>query len=866
MYITGNPPDWQCRIAISPSLSRVLLRLDQRRVSLRVRVGARHVDISPATVRDKVDETSNIVGLTVPENSHVLGITDFTNEVVSEVIVNKGASAPGALLPMEDYQDVKKFFERPRLIASYVASTTRNSIASGDYTNPITFWWPLTAQNRLNGVLGYRCTVKFTLTAAFTPFQQGLVALAHQYGASTGNPYFIARDRFPPLVTNLPHARMNFADETMCEITVPYMSAYDYFELANTTTGGGDQTQDVYGRISVNQILPYTTLAGSSVPTMRLYVSLHDMELFGAVPVTFSSVLPQSGVSDAAQAEHGIVSNTLNALSTASNSVGTIASNLGIPTMSKIANKAGWLAKVMSKTAQSYGYSKPVDQRSITRVFRQDFGHDHHVDEPSPANVLGPFQSNMLATDAFAGATDIDEMALGFILSQYGQCFVTSIATSDTAGTLLYATCLCPTAMWFKTNTGRPGGNTALPASLPITANCLCPTPLCYISNLFKYWRGSLKFRFTFAKTRFHAGRVLASFVPNTFDNNTDAVISNACPVPENSGGLVQPFQYSKVFDLKDGSSFEFEVPYVASRPWLSVFGYTGGVSLAVLDPLITTGSTAGAVPILIEVAAGDDFELGCYTSSGLTPYCGDDGGGAAIFQSGSTLREISEYTMGEKITSLKQLIMIPSVWEDSFTTLQNRQFTLPPWHYGPQFAVAIPMANASTQPLASSIGHYVARMYAFGTGGTEYHAYTSVPNVLMTFANVASQQGTVASGLSDPRSKLGISRSRITSSCGTNSIHVKLPSYQRTPRVPLVIRPFTSNWSNLATSTGQQRWLTNQAKFVIYSGATAGDFVFSYAASDDARCMGYCGPPPVFGFPSTTTTSPDSLSSTDFR
>ena len=57
------------------------------------------------------------------------------------------------------------------------------------------------------------------------------------------------------------------------------------------------------------------------------------------------------------------------------------------------------------------------------------------------------------------------------------------------------------------------------------------------------YWRGSIKFRFTFAKTKFHAGRVIAAYVPASYDTVATGVLSNNVPAPEISSGLVQPFQ-----------------------------------------------------------------------------------------------------------------------------------------------------------------------------------------------------------------------------------------------------------------------------------------------------------------------------------
>ena len=156
-------------------------------------------------------------------------------------------------------------------------------------------------------------------------------------------------------------------------------------------------------------------------------------------------------------------------------------------------------------------------------------------------------------------------------------------------------------------------------------------------------------------------------------------------PAPEISSGLVQPFQYSTIFDLKDDSVFEFEVPYICARPFMSTLGTTGGVTLTVVDPLLVTGETSSEVAFLVEVCAGRDFQLADFIGSGLGP-CSTTAGATSmvVYQSGLADEGVEVYTSGERFNSVKQLAMIPYSTATSFPGAASYITALPPFYYAP--------------------------------------------------------------------------------------------------------------------------------------------------------------------------------------
>jgi hypothetical protein len=823
--------------------------------------------------RDTID-VNVAKGLEV-EGSHTIGLTQFPVEASYTTIVNDGKADYLSLPVIDEYQDVKNFFARPRLIASGTFEAVRTTLSYLDIREPVTQYWPTAAKDRLNGVYGYRCTIKFTVTAAATPFQQGLAVASFHYGSNFGNPLMSYPRLFPALTTNLPHARLNLSDQTMCELSIPYLSPYEFFEFANSAAAGGDGegTLYPYGQFLLSQVLPYATLNLAN-PQWRIYMSLHDMELFGAVPVTVGTVVPQSG-DKAKSVKHvnvaqekevkpkgGKYISTAGKVVTGGALVGALGGAIaGNPQFSEKCLKSALIANSVTKTAESMGYSKPVDQVAPEKVFATETTDEWHIDMASNARVVGPFQSNKLVVDEEVAGVDVDEMDFDFCLKRYCQAFVGSMKTSDTAGTVLYATNLCPTSLWFRSKPdARPGGNLAMPISAPVTANCFLPTTLCYVSQMFKYWRGSIKFRFTFAKTRFHAGRVLASFVPATFDTISSGVLSNAVPSPEISGGLVQPFQYSTIFDLKDDSVFEFEVPYVSARPFISTLGTVGGVTLTVLDPLLTTGESATYITYLVEACAGDDYQLSNYIGSGLAPANTYNSESLVVYQSGLADEGVEVYTSGERFNSLKQLAMIPYSVRFPLATSTSTITSLPPFYYAPITVAAVPMPNTTTAYANCSAQNLVARMFVYCSGSTTYGYYGGLVNgIVASFIQNSYDFNNPTPTAADTRNKTGAHKPRVLKTGYNATMVAKAPSYQKFSIMPVNSYFQAAFAPGVSTVNGSIFAPATYSLEIRNPLGTSSDSVLTYAAGDDARFLAYRGPPPCWLLQSTQTANLDS-------
>lgn len=172
---------------------------------------------------------------------------------------------------------------------------------------------------------------------------------------------------------------------------------------------------------------------------------------------------------------------------------------------------------------------------------------------------------------------------------------------------------------------------------------------------------------------------------------------------------------------------------------------------------------------------------------------------------------------------------------------------------------IATPLPTTTNVPLGFTNGNAIACMYAFVSGGTEYHIYSN------TMTTVTMQQSTidgttgVGTNYSDPRRRNTYNKPRVVAGSSDSAQHFKMPMYSRTPTVPT--KAFSIDTTSLPSSyTLNQPTITTIPQI---TPVTVGpdNLIISVNASDDARCHVYIGPPPCFLFQSLQSAEVDSLS-----
>lgn len=826
-------------------------------------------------LRDEAMSCSEMDGsLMIKGDAAPTGATIFSNEACDGVQA-MGDYVPSSLtIPQVDLQDIKSYFQRPRLIlrgSAILGSRnvlTNYSLSIANIATAFPQW-----VQRTSGAYAVRFTAVFRVQVAATAFHQGLFCVAFQYGpgAIVNTTADFPRQLDPTFATNLPHVRLDLSQNTMVELKVPFLYPLEFVPVS-----GVDDYNGYIGGMSLTTLLPIISVAGLSTPTYEVYLTLEDIEFFGVNNPTVTTVTLQSGSFSAADElrKTKLVSKTLD-------NMGKISSFVArrVPLLSAVAGPTAWFLDQAAGVARYFGFSRPLIQDPIVRVVRQPYVGEGQVDIPFAGFTVGGFQSNTLALTPDIGATEVDEMALSFVTSQWSQINVGSVSTSNSHGTVVYATPLSLSSFWFRAGTTPPYCNKTLPASSSsVSGNTIYPSTLMYISSFFRLWRGTIHFRVTFAKTKFHGGRYMIYYDPSSTINNNRADYTTV-EGPEVASSLTQPYGYSKICDLKDDNVFEFSVPYVNEKPYTTFFSRTGGLTITCIDPLQSSASVSPTVPFMVEVRGGPDFELADYTGSYLKPWPNSlvtvlqqsqdftklkDHGPADLDPIVYTAtKDPSQIAMGEKYLSIKQLIQIPTYVANTLAGSATSATSIPPWFYCNSSAAY----GAPTTPAAAGLVHIgtdhsppaLAQLYNFARGSTDFHMYTQGSVVSASCDQLPMIGSSDAfTALTDYGRHTNIASSPKVLTVGEAPLHVRLPAFQTQVRIPVSAFAGTNFTRTLgSTPNSFSTVIGHFARFKVQnSSATTQVVNLGYSAGDDATLASFRGPPPVL-VPNPTATNP---------
>lgn len=812
-------------------------------------------------MRDVDQECSTLDGsLALRGQADPTGVTTFANEACEEVQILKSYYEDEDLMAQADLQDIKTYFERPRLIGrGTIPFGNRAQLAQivVDRAN-LQSWFPQWT-NRLSGAYGISFTLNFRLQVAATAFHQGIVVLSNQYGYSNSFNTLL-RGSISGTCTNLPHVRLDVSETTMAELKVPFLYHNDFFPiLANSGTDSA-----IYSLISLNAILPSISVSGLSAATYELFLFLSDIKLYGADNAATTVISLQSGgVVKKELQESKLLSGSLAGAAKVANFV-----SRNVPSLAALAGPTAWALETASGIAKYFGYSRPMLQDPPMRVIRMPYSGETNVDVPMAGFTLGTQQCNTLAISPNFGATDVDEMAFEFIKKQWSQINIGQVSTSNTHNQAIYASPVSMSCFWFRAPAAVPYCNWTYPANsaslVTQSGNCFMPSSLMNLASFFRQWRGGIKFRFTFAKTKFHGGRYMISYNPSMQRTDFRSIFSGAIDGPENVSGLVQPYGYSMIIDLKDGNVFEFVVPYMVESPWCSFESSIGGVSMVCIDPLQASGSVTTAVPFMVEICGDDDFEVNDYSG----PYFVPQPTGTIYTQSGGVVRSVSKdpspLTMGEKLNSVKQIIQSP--WWGKYTVSASTVFThvVAPWFTNLSFqpinaGAGLPNGTSIVVTGASNPSNIWAKCYAYAKGGTDIHVYTK--NASGGDCTLVAQQstGTFRSLAGRAinysyRSLIGATPKVVA--VGESPLHVRMPAFQMFKRIPTHVCDGTL-FSNWGTGVVNSNYYRSHFDFITVDNqnAAATGFYVARAAADDAALAHYMGPVPYY-IPNSTNTN----------
>lgn len=607
------------------------------------------------------------------------------------------------------------FLQRPFPLTNFewnVSASQFSELYSAEFPDAV-LSQPL-YMDKLNGFLGIRADLHFRLQINSQPFQAGRLIIAwlpyYKYLGTKNSIFDESSEPSMVSLTALPHVELDLSTETEATLHVPFVSPNMYYNLV---TGEG-----YYGKLYVKVYSPLADVSGSGNVDCTLWFNYTNIRLAfpTGAPTSSQSVNP---VAQVGQEERDMETQRSVSLALAKFSSALRALPL-IPTLSEIAEPAAWVSDQASAICKYFGFSK-VESSNVPQWLKQ--GPTHFMTNYDGCNMshsLALESQNAIETMSGMVGTDIDEMSISHIVST--PCYYRHFtwASTDSNGAILYSQPISP--LVFRVD--------------EVSSSSCVPTLLAYTTAPFTYWRGSIDLKFKFIKTKFHSGRVRIYFQPG---------ISATLNTPRAN------FNYSQVVDLRSEDVVSFRVPYVSTKPWLwtrnsqnSNFGYdiTGTVFVEVLNELRAVSTVTSSIDVLVEVSGGPDYELAAPSQNLFQPVKISTSSQSlmsrirARAQSGEEeTREVEQtpinkdqlgskevykhlwpnnlFTMGEKITSVRQLIK-RNAFHGSISAPTSGQWVFSPWRMLGMYTRA-----AGDAKTPQSFGHldYFSRIFVFGRG-----------------------------------------------------------------------------------------------------------------------------------------------------
>jgi len=553
------------------------------------------VDARPNRVTNQNPSVPNRVGTDEPGVSEFLGFIAESGVDKKEILsfvektreqeVQIGGAVPEVREAPGDCT-LQQFLSRPVKIAEFVWGSTFFA-QSIDPWNLL--WNNKRIANRISNYKLFRgkCHVKMVVNgngfyygkimASYLPFQK--VDTRTLFSPADGNSKF--------LMSQCPHVFIDATTSESCTMVLPFFYPADYVGLQDVDTTrslGSIGFYEIAGLQHANQDIA-VTLNNLSI---TVYAWFENVELVGPTHVNIQGIQAQSGT------EKEEVSKPVSQTCTAvANSMHYLAK---IPTIGPYALAIEQGARMTATVASALGYSSPLDCVEPNRYQPRIMGNTCVANTTDSAMKLSlDIKQETTVDPSTVGLSGIDELAIQHIASKESLINVFNWSVTQTAGTFLYNYAVTP--MMYN------------PLGVGVT-NLI--SAVCGASIPFKYWNGSLVFKFQVICSANHKGRLAIVYDPNYTASTPESNIA-----------------YTEIVDISENREFEITLQNHQPSQWLEISDYWYGV-----DPVPHKG-----VPYT-QFQSGSNGTLAIYIVNELTspssdPLIGSDIKIAAYIRAG---------------------------------------------------------------------------------------------------------------------------------------------------------------------------------------------------------------------------------------
>ncbi len=374
------------------------------------------------------------------------------------------------------------------------------------------------------------------------------------------------------------------------DIVLPFVYHKNWL---NATSATDTQNMGTLRSRIVN-ILKSANGTTGNVVTVQIYAWMENVELMA--PTSSLALQADSSRKNKDEYAMGVVSKPASAIATATGLLGET------PIIGPYMTATSWAATAVAKIAHLFGYTNVPNIRDVDPIKNMPFGHFASSEISTPIEKLTLDPKNELSIDPrLVGLDGKDELAIDYIASK--ESFLTSFIMdpSYSVDDLLFSTVVTPAQFYCFSGDTYP--------------HMQC-TPMGYIQHMFKYWRGSIIFRFRIIASPFHKGRLRVTYDPIA-DIRSDAGTHPVC--------------LTEIIDISKENDVEVEIPYlqalswcnttqatISTIPWASnttcrasVSGSDNGYLTVRVETQLGAPVSTADIRVQVFVRAGSSFELG---------------------------------------------------------------------------------------------------------------------------------------------------------------------------------------------------------------------------------------------------------------
>ncbi len=538
-----------------------------------------------------------------PSDSTPATTVSFSDDTAGEMYMVPASINPIAEVDSTPDVGLAQFLARPVVIDTTTWST---SAVAGPYQTIRP--WKLFMANaavtrKLNNYafLRGKLHVKFVINA--TPFQFGLMRVAYRPLVGFVKDKTAALDSNPigRLIqrSQQPGVYLEPSKNAGGEMELPFFYHKNWLDITSEAdvNSFGELQFDVFSPLSV-------ALSGASTTvTVRTFAWMSDVELMGP---TTKLVLQSDEYGDSP-------------ISGPATAVANIASYLvDVPVIGSLARATQIGASAVSAVASFFGFTNVPNISNVNPVYCMSAPHlaTSDISVPYQKLVLDP-KTELSIDPKLFGLSGEDELSLSYLKKKESLFAITNWSTIDAVNTKLINMRVTP-SLNVNWNIDNPSATTVGWRTYH--------TPLSYISQLFKHWRGTLRFRFKVVCTKYHKGRIKFAFDPV---GDISTLVSETNEV------------YTHILDLGEADEITIDVPYHQALSWLTVNqsqnddwvpggsltpnpgAANGMLSISVFN-VLEAPTAPSSLSVLCYVSGGDDFEFANpqgWISNGGTSY-----------------------------------------------------------------------------------------------------------------------------------------------------------------------------------------------------------------------------------------------------